>query len=49
MVDDLVLWRAESEGVVWRTVGDEVIVMHLGPGQYYALRGVGADARRRRH
>ena len=41
MVDELVLWRAETDGVVWRTVGDEVIVMHLGPGQYYALRGVG--------
>jgi hypothetical protein len=41
MVDNLVVWRAKTDGVVWRTVGGEVIVMHLSPGRYYSLRGVG--------
>ena len=41
MNDQLVSWRTVTDGVIWRIVGDEVIVMHLAPGQYFALRGVG--------
>ena len=36
-------WTARTEGVVWRSVGEEVILMDLGPSVYHAIRGVGAD------
>ena len=36
-------WKARSEGVVWRSVGEEVILMDLGPSVYHAIRGGGAD------
>ncbi|MGD9793297.1 MAG: PqqD family protein [Acidimicrobiia bacterium] len=36
-------WSVRTEGVVWRRVGDDIILMDLGPSVYHSLRGVGAD------
>ena len=36
-------WTVRTDGVVWRRVGDDVILMDLGPSVYHSLRGVGAE------
>ena len=36
-------WSVRTEGVVWRRVGEDIILMDLGPSVYHSLRGVGAD------
>lgn len=36
-------WAARTDGTVWRSVGDEVVIMDLDPGVYFALRGIGGE------
>jgi hypothetical protein len=36
-------WAVRTEGVVWRRVGGDIILMDLGLSVYHSIRGVGAD------